>query len=143
MRGEGRRPGGGAAEAGGARRFTRGRKRQRADGGGVRKTGGGRGGGAARRRGGDPGVWGAPQTAWGRRVRLEESRVGAGVRGLPLQLQGHLGVGGAVRGLQMEVVIGKPGDAAAPGGSGQKADLHEVRLVNILQGHTFLPDGGG
>ena len=90
----------------------------------------------------EPAGFGGAETACGRRVRLEESRVGA-VRGLPLQLQGHLGVGGAVRGLQMEVVIGKPGDAAAPGGSGQKADLHEVRLVNVLQGHAFLPDGGG
>ena len=90
----------------------------------------------------EPAGFGGAETACGRRVRLEESRVGA-VRGLPLQLQGHLGVWGAVRGLQMEVVIGKPGDAAAPGGSGQKADLHEVRLVNVLQGHAFLPDGGG
>ncbi len=91
----------------------------------------------------EPAGFGGAETACGRRVRLEESRIGAGVGWLPLQLQGHLGIGGAVRGLQMEVVIGKPGDAAAPGGSGQKADLHEVRLVNVLQGHAFLPDGGG
>ena len=43
----------------------------------------------------------------------------------------------------MEVVIGQPGHTAAPGRPGQKADLHQVRLINILQRHALLPHGGG
>ena len=39
------------------------------------------------------------------------------------------------------MVISKPGDAAAPGGAGQEAQLHEIGLVHILQRYGFFADG--
>ena len=44
---------------------------------------------------------------------------------------------------QVQMLIGLPGDAPAPGGPGQEPDLQEVRLVHVLQGHGLLVDGGG
>ena len=41
------------------------------------------------------------------------------------------------------MVVGQRRHAAPPGGAGEKAQLHEVRLVDILQRHGFLADGGG
>ena len=41
------------------------------------------------------------------------------------------------------MLIGPLRDAAAPWRPGQKAQLHEVGFVNILQRDGFLPDGGG
>ena len=39
--------------------------------------------------------------------------------------------------------IGGVGDAASAGGARQKADLHEIRLIDVLDGHGFLTDSGG
>ena len=42
----------------------------------------------------------------------------------------------------VQMVVGQGGDAAASGGSGQEAQLHQIGLVNILQSHSFFTDGG-
>lgn len=44
---------------------------------------------------------------------------------------------------QTQVLVGQAGDAAPPGGAGEEAHLHEIRLVHILQGHGLLPYGRG
>ena len=41
----------------------------------------------------------------------------------------------------VQVVVGQRGDAPAPGGSGQKAKLHQIGFVHIFQGHRFFSDG--
>ena len=43
----------------------------------------------------------------------------------------------------VQMVIGKGGDAPSPGGTGQEAKLHQVGLVHILQRYRFFTDGGG
>ena len=43
----------------------------------------------------------------------------------------------------MQVLVGLPRDAAATGRAGQEAQLHQVRLVHILQRNGLLADGGG
>ena len=40
------------------------------------------------------------------------------------------------------MLISAAGDAAPPGRAGQKAHLHEIRLVNVLQRDGLLVDGG-
>ena len=40
------------------------------------------------------------------------------------------------------MLIGQPGDAPAPGGPGEKAHLHQVGLVDVLQGDSLLPHCG-
>ena len=42
----------------------------------------------------------------------------------------------------MEVLIRLLRHTPAPGGAGQEPQLHEVRLVNVLQRHGLLSDGG-
>lgn len=44
---------------------------------------------------------------------------------------------------QSQVFKGLVGDAAAPGRAGEKAQLHQIGLVHILQGDGLLVDGGG
>ena len=41
------------------------------------------------------------------------------------------------------MLIGLGGDAPAPWGAGEEAQLHEVGLVHILQGDRLLVDSGG
>ena len=41
----------------------------------------------------------------------------------------------------MQVVIGLVGDAAAAGGAGQKAQLHQIGFVHILQRYGLFADG--
>jgi len=40
------------------------------------------------------------------------------------------------------MLVGKRRDAAAPGRPGQKAKLHQIRLVHILQSHSLFANGG-
>ena len=42
-----------------------------------------------------------------------------------------------------QVLVCLAGDAAAPGGAGQEAQLHQIGLVDVLQGDGLLADGGG
>ena len=44
-----------------------------------------------------------------------------------LQIKSCLSVVG-----DMQMIVSQGGNAAAPGGSGQKAQLHQIRLVHIL-----------
>ena len=48
-----------------------------------------------------------------------------------------------LRTVDVQVFVGFPCHAAAPGRAGQEADLHQIRLVDILQRDGFLSDGGG
>ena len=41
------------------------------------------------------------------------------------------------------MVIGCRRSYPSPGGSGNKADLHEVRLAYVFNGSPFLADSGG
>ena len=43
----------------------------------------------------------------------------------------------------MQVLVGQAGYAAAAGGAGQHAHLHQVRLADILQRDALLAQGGG
>ena len=43
----------------------------------------------------------------------------------------------------VQMVISQRGDASASGSAGQEAQLHQVRLVNILQGDRLFADGSG
>ena len=36
--------------------------------------------------------------------------------------------------------IGRMGSAPSSRGSAQKSNLHQIRLINVLYGHRFLPD---
>ena len=42
----------------------------------------------------------------------------------------------------VQMVVCQGGDTAAPGSPGQEAQLHQVRLIHILQGHGLLANGG-
>ena len=41
----------------------------------------------------------------------------------------------------MQMIVGKLCYAAASRCAGQEADLHQVRLIDILQSNRFFPDG--
>ena len=41
------------------------------------------------------------------------------------------------------MLIGQGGDAAAPGGAGEEAQLHQVGLIDVLQCDGLFTDGGG
>ena len=41
------------------------------------------------------------------------------------------------------MLIGQPGNTPSPGCPREKAHLHEVRLIDILQSHRLLPHCGG
>ena len=43
--------------------------------------------------------------------------------------------------VQMQMVIGKLRNAATARRAGQKADLHQIRLIDILQRDRLLADG--
>ena len=40
------------------------------------------------------------------------------------------------------MLIGLGGDTAATGGAGKEAQLHQIGLIHVLQGHCLLVDGG-
>ena len=41
------------------------------------------------------------------------------------------------------MLVGRLRGAAAPGGPGQEAQLHEIRLVYVFQGDGLFSDGSG
>ena len=64
-------------------------------------------------------------------------------RKFPLSVKQALLPGtGSRRGLQAEVFVSRERGAAPARRAAQKADLHQVRLVNVLDGDGFFADGG-